>query len=198
MIESVNSDNNTVLMSKKRIDYYPSYNGDQNYRVRIFDDKIELYIVDKSSATYDELDYVLDEFDNDKWIKYFSKLVYTIRNFQQVFVPSGTNRHYDFGLDVEYIGNSILIKDDAYNYTFICLEIVHFKTCEEITEYMSVMSRSYVNLPYALGAKFAYFPADDMYLLRSKLDKDNPESSYFLVDEKYFNKLFIVTKYTFC
>lgn len=179
-------------MDPKRNCYFPYNNGTQEFMVKKSKNNIYVYILGDLSECSDEYyDNIFDNYDYDEWKNLYTNKVFTIKNYEKVFIPKKDTSYYDFGADEKYYGNSILVKVNDYKYIHICTQITEIKTKEEILKYKSPMGRSYCSWSMALGTKYAYFPPDGTYLPIKYLNKKNPELSASCsdIDKKLIKKM---------
>jgi len=93
-------------------------------------------------------------------------------NFQQIFIGSDPKA-------VDGLGNSILIRVSGNQYVHIGINIFSFKTKERLIGYASPIGKARVTYPYAVGPKYTYVMSEQIKLLNTAVEHNEPYDTYY-------------------
>lgn len=138
-------------------------NGGRPYRVRIDDNKAQIYKLKPNDSGSDSESEVETEYE-----RFESYL------FKEIFIGENCGIHND----VRYcspgefsLGNSILLNIDDIIYIYIGSKIYEFRSLEKINMYCSAIGNNDVPYPYAKTDNYIYFMLEKKYGLRSEFDE---------------------------
>lgn len=156
-----------------RTNYFPGRQS-RELMVNVSKNTIKIYKID-DSIDQDDWNNIFNKFNEEIWATKFNNLIYEINNYEKIFIRDGGNR-YKHSKNPEYIGNSILIKNNDY-YIYICNDIYEFTlTDDEIIDYESNIIRSYCNAPLAISSKRIY--SMDLHRYKDILTNSENGSKY--------------------
>jgi hypothetical protein len=142
--------------------YYTHDNMSRPFMITLTKDMIRVY---KSVDPDDE--------DN------YDKIIYNITPYDKLFIGGDP-------ANLEFVGNSILIKTADLNYVFVGHQIFSFETSDEIIQYFSPVGNSDVPYPYAIGTKYTYLLVYDQFIANSEIDPNADPYAQELAKEKVF------------